>query len=632
MAEYLFLFTIGPVQEFIAAARRTRDLWAGSQLLSELSRAAAQVLQDKPYEATLIFPIKETLSDQTRNISNRILAQLSTENKLEDIGKAIEAAVFEQLKSICQRTLVDSKNIVWPRDESKNYRDIAELQIADLVEMYWAVVERTNNYKTDREKVEAALAARKNTRDFIQPNWASAAPKSSIDGLRESVIDEREYPDRTDSAEERQRKTQQLFDHYGAKGAERLSGVDLLKRHYRSLHRHADFPSTSHFAALPMLNRFEKPFRVEAAKRWEEYLESLKQQGIDLNKLDRQHTRHPIIGDYDASLLFEERLSDIIEDVKKRENAKRALRMFLSAFTDGKAPEPYYALLHGDGDFMGKTIAALAKGGIEKHREFSQALDTFAGNVCTIVEKLNQVEGEGQPIRYDGSLVYSGGDDVLALLPLHTVVQCAKELAVEFDKHVGRFEYFDEDLELMIKPSLSIGIAICHHLEPLSDALNLVRAAEKIAKKGQKNALAITLSKRGTGDRTISGSWAELPHPNNKGFYDRLQKLTLWHRTGAIPDSAAYDLHDLIERMGDALEPAALRAEAVRIVKRKRGQQGKAIEANDKLVALAETLPEKPEDAKNWNLQDFANELIVTREFAKAQGFIEADKQQGFAA
>jgi hypothetical protein len=37
----LLLITIGPVQEFIAAARRSRDLWFGSWLLSELSKAAA---------------------------------------------------------------------------------------------------------------------------------------------------------------------------------------------------------------------------------------------------------------------------------------------------------------------------------------------------------------------------------------------------------------------------------------------------------------------------------------------------------------------------------------------------------------------------------------------------------------
>ncbi len=105
-----------------------------------------------------------------------------------------------------------------------------------------------------------------------------------------------------------------------------------------------------------------------------------------------------------------------------------------------------------------------------------------------------------------------------------------------------------------------------------------------------------------------------------------------WHRQGAIPDSAAYDLHDLIKRLGDTLPPVALKAEAVRLVKRKRGNGGSAQKANQALLALAEQLPITIDTAKEWGVRQFANELIVTREFAKAQGYVEADKQQGAGA
>ncbi|MCC6552844.1 MAG: hypothetical protein IT372_07450, partial [Polyangiaceae bacterium] len=44
MSAHLLIVTLGPVQEFIAQARRTRDLWFGSHLLSEISRAAAAEL------------------------------------------------------------------------------------------------------------------------------------------------------------------------------------------------------------------------------------------------------------------------------------------------------------------------------------------------------------------------------------------------------------------------------------------------------------------------------------------------------------------------------------------------------------------------------------------------------------
>jgi CRISPR-associated protein Cmr2 len=38
---YLISIALGPVQDFISTARRSRDLWFGSWLLSELSKAVA---------------------------------------------------------------------------------------------------------------------------------------------------------------------------------------------------------------------------------------------------------------------------------------------------------------------------------------------------------------------------------------------------------------------------------------------------------------------------------------------------------------------------------------------------------------------------------------------------------------
>ena len=52
--KYLVSVALGPVQDFIAAARKTRDLYAGSWVLSEISKAAALKLLDK--QAEMIFP------------------------------------------------------------------------------------------------------------------------------------------------------------------------------------------------------------------------------------------------------------------------------------------------------------------------------------------------------------------------------------------------------------------------------------------------------------------------------------------------------------------------------------------------------------------------------------------------
>ena len=51
---HLISIAVGPVQEFIASARKLRDLWYGSDLLSELSKAVVRSLHEQGCE--LIFP------------------------------------------------------------------------------------------------------------------------------------------------------------------------------------------------------------------------------------------------------------------------------------------------------------------------------------------------------------------------------------------------------------------------------------------------------------------------------------------------------------------------------------------------------------------------------------------------
>ena len=53
--EHLLAIALGPVQEFIATARRTRDLYAGSRLLSEAAARAAKALAREVGAKNLIF-------------------------------------------------------------------------------------------------------------------------------------------------------------------------------------------------------------------------------------------------------------------------------------------------------------------------------------------------------------------------------------------------------------------------------------------------------------------------------------------------------------------------------------------------------------------------------------------------
>ena len=76
MSIHLLHIHIGPMQAFIASARRTRDLWFGSWLMSELSKAAAQGVIEQNKANELIFPTQgsDFTPDSDLGVSNKIAA------------------------------------------------------------------------------------------------------------------------------------------------------------------------------------------------------------------------------------------------------------------------------------------------------------------------------------------------------------------------------------------------------------------------------------------------------------------------------------------------------------------------------------------------------------------------------
>lgn len=611
MQSYLFLATIGPVQEFIATARRSRDLWYGSYLLSELARAAAEVILAPPFSGRLIFPAPSGNDPAQLNahaVANRILAELPGDQAPDSLGARVSTALHQRIVALRDTAFA---NIEWSA-ERPDLRDLALRQVEELIEVAWVSAPVTGTYATARELVENLMAAQKATRTF-GPSPAPLSlqqPKSSLDGVRESVIPEELYPARGASRERRHQQAEQFYRRYRAGRAERLSGVDLLKRHGPALRGEADFPSTSHFAALPFLDR-EAAASPAFGAALERYLTGLRAAGGRPEVLDGRF-RRPLTGDFDASILFEERLAEEL-DRADLDAARGHLAEFFAATTDGRRPEPYYALLHADGDNMGQAIDAQATA--EQHRALSRVLDGFAERVRAIVEE-----------QHGGALVYSGGDDVLAFLPLHTVLGCARALSDEFRAAMASYSGSDNR-----SPTLSVGVAVVHHIEPLADALNLAREAERLAKDLEgKDALAITISKRSGADRSIRGHWA------GGAFLNRLQRFIDWHRRGVIPDGAAYELRDLHIRLASSPDASvagqateALANEAVRIFKRKRGLRGAAELEAGQIALLRSELGLQPEEKggpaaltgpDRVSVAALADELIVAREFARALG------------
>lgn len=590
--KYLISIALGPVQDFIASARRSRDLWFGSWLLSELSKAAANKIADGDKDR-LIFPAINDLDDLNPKNDFNVVNKLTA---IIEIEKDAVQEFAENVREAAQARLRNLRNDAFKRFKSDEYFDSisAIAQIEDLLEFYWAAVPLPdeNSYSSVRSQAEALLTARKNTRNFASTKaWAmEGVPKSSLDGLRESVIKKKAYDELTD--EDRR----ELFE---TRPGERLCGVGLLKR-LGNWEDQDGFFSTSHVAALPLLSNLEDS-HADAVR---EYFDGLN--GIDRsawssvsgNGSSEDHKRIAKVfkrngKPCDGRLLFEDRFAEYFEKKnglpeerkKKINSAKAALRDFLKTALGDRKPNPYYALLLADGDGMGKEIEKQTTPG--QHRELSGILSKFAKGVRTIVET-----------NHHGSLIYAGGDDVLAFVPVHQIVQCAKALSDDFKA------------TLNTGPTLSIGIAICHHLDPLSDALTLAREAEKEAKRFPcKNALCIKLDKRGGETTTVVDHWGKLD--------ERLKVFTLLFVADKLPDGVAYEFQKLARQL--KLEPRAIPGEVKRILKRKRSGHGEEVLDKKVIARLRQDLKDleatKPKDGA---LARLAEELIVARALAAA--------------
>ncbi|MCS7069585.1 MAG: type III-B CRISPR-associated protein Cas10/Cmr2 [Meiothermus sp.] len=563
---YLVQVALGPVQDFIYTARRSRDLYAGSRLLSEAAGAAAAFLAGELGYENLIFPAPNN-AEHFRQLSqsgipNVVLAWAPGKPDCRALAAgALEAAkkcVLEKGREVLgeYQALIDWSN--------------AEKQLADMLEAYWACVpfEGEQDYAQARNRIVSVIAARKNTRDFAPVSWGSSLPKSSLDGARETVI--------AGVSESWKRRV-------GIRAGEELSGVDLVKRLWPG----RAFLSTSHVAALPYLEGLEKQGKTQALQFYLERLADLVGEGA------REEWAHPVVRDtilrdFDPRLLFVGRLDEFFEGPSP--NLEAARSVCGEMYRELGEPVPYYALLHADGDRMGETIDHQSQQGVKGHRRLSNQLALgFAGKVQRIVEN------------HQGCLVFSGGDDVLALLPLHRALPCAKALAQTFREAMKGFGKTQD-------PTLSVGLAIVHHLEPLQDALELVRRTEKLAKEGprgtppeqKRNALAIAYSPRSGSERMVRGRWDEAP-----SLTQRLYRYQDLFRLEQLPAKAAHELKTLLDELGEVegMEQALV-LEAKRILKRKELKPG-YLQELDVLKAPAD-------------VARLADELIIAKVLARA--------------
>jgi CRISPR-associated protein Cmr2 len=562
--KYLMALSLGPVQEFIAAARRTRDLWFGSYLLSEISKAVALGLAKQGAE--LIFPATEDINQLNQmSVANKLLVLLPEDRDPREFANLAEVKAQQRWNEFTMEALKEARDFV---DEL-----IWNEQANDVLEFYaaWVPLEDTQaDYKRVWKRVEQILAGRKALRDFLPARGRQGVPKSSLDGARESVLKPSRY----------------LSEHhqlrYGIKANEQLDVVGLTKRLAGGK---KSYPSVARVAVDPWVRGVlqHDPLVLNP-------IQSLLMESklVDLIKA-KQYTHFP----FDGAILLPSQLEELKKEYPQHTVDVIAIQAKLQPLIKVyREPSSYLAVLLADGDKMGATIADL--GSLKAHKDLSSQLSKFAGQAEKIVEK------------HFGVLIYSGGDDVLAFLPLDTCLTAARELYHSFDSFMGKFSTKAGD-----KPTLSVGIGIGHCLEPLEDLLNMGRKAEKAAKSPDRDGFAFYLQTRSGGDPLlIRRQWRE---NLDKTLFNWI-KLFLEEE---LSDRTAYDIRQLAqEYLGWPKQESInelLTAELERLLKKKRTVEGGKLK--DK---VAGQLCENVTTAED--LQRLADELLVARHLSEAYG------------
>lgn len=583
MAAHLMLVSIGPVQDFIAAARKIRDLWFGSSLLSELSKRAAITLQTQG--AALIFPY---IPAQGADAATH--AELKASNKILAIVQgAAPAPIFEAVKQDVQDYWQGRANRLLPDRVKENCdKGLFEEQIQDALEVYGAWTPLGADYLASWREVEALLAARKTLRQFAPcpVRTGGAPPKSSLDGRFESVLN--------GTLREKEKGKLHL------KEFEELDAVGLVKRHGDdgTESKRPRFDTLSDLAADPWLRG------VLHHAQGPELLRLLTARIVACDIAPRipsvanRPDGHPL-ANYGAQVLFPSRTLAILEEVHP-DASPETYRLPLERLYGelhalaGSEPCPYAAVIVGDGDRMGETLGRVLHNasGHEAHQKISSALAGFA-------RKANEILRANA-----GSLIYSGGDDVLAFCPLDTLLACLKELRSSFTEILGKV------IAAPDTPGFSVGVAIVHHLRPMGASLASARAAERLA-KGPRNALAMTLEKRSGPPLSLCGQW-------DHGLLERLGYWTRLHCADVLPDKLGYQLRRLATELGDVLcwkdgnPDNAAAFEMLRVLSRKQSEHGKVAVPEDVMGAV------KEHACRCDSLRRFADELILARLLAQA--------------
>jgi len=616
-------FQIGGVQEFISQARSIRDLWSGSYLLSWLMAAGLKALALEVGPDSVIFPnlkgqplfdlhLREDLwsklmlnakngwkhvepNDQgsllTPNLPNVFLAVVP-QGRAKELGQLVVEAIHNEWLRITAAVWKFADDSGMIPDNEAGFSRIArkerfDAQVKRHLSISWqatawpdtldGTLTLADDFAADmpirkaRERVLAVIRYATETmpesdRDGRYYAGGNDGPKTKLNniGLGWSVIlalngwqldaarQLRSF--NAPAAGARGTGTFQNKDSLGgnveavAGGRSWLAAAQEKNGAWKSLFKHEDW-----LGAATLIKRLWH-LAYLAKEPWNLPVDSHSMPIPDTRQialgLDGDDSDEPPVEDATGDKYFAVLALDG-DSVGQWVSGEKTPRIGdqVSSYTDadGKVEQgaKKYFKDHGGEEFL-NTNRPLSP---SYHLQFSAALSNFALQCADRIVR-----------HFKGRLIYSGGDDVLAMLPADQSLACARALRAAFrgtDPHVPgisspapgylHFAGYEDDLKHPIpvivpgpEADCSVGIAIAHFKSPLQDAVRAAQAAEKRAKKlPGKAAVAVTVLKRSGETVEWAAKW------ENDGVQAAFTLLDALH-DGVVSSKFPYRLAELM--------------------------------------------------------------------------------------
>lgn len=273
-------------------------------------------------------------------------------------------------------------------------------------------------------------------------------------------------------------------------------------------------------------------------------------------KLMRDHAGRPEALDDARRLPALLDAADCLDDESQARDLKGLVRQALGR--DAGRLETYYGLLLMDGDRMGAWLAGgdeyaityldsfhpQTREGFKQHAQREPSLKKYGDQKramspnrhLSISAALNDFSLAVVPHVIEqehlGRLIYAGGDDVMAMLPVADLLPAMQRLRVAYAGHDPKQPQGERDrqglslhrgfamlrqgkrLRLMRmmgeRATASAGAVVAHHQAPLGAVLRELRAAESRAKNaGGRDAFTLTVVKRSGGALSVTAKWGE---------------------------------------------------------------------------------------------------------------------------